>query len=64
MEVAYPGIRTWGTYTPYFEKRNLHFYVNVLGFQIDEFFHAGHPLPGAGEHPGAQEEMFHFVKQV
>ena len=28
-----------------FEKRNIHFYVNVCGFHIVEFFNEKHPMP-------------------
>ena len=31
--------------TPYFDKRNIHFYVNVCGFHITEFFNEKHPMP-------------------
>jgi len=48
IEGRYPGTRIWETHTPHFEVRNIHFYVNVCGFHIVEFFHPGHPL----EHPG------------
>ena len=35
----------WETVTPYFEKRNIHFYVNRCGFQIVEFYNSHHPDP-------------------
>ena len=35
----------WETITPYFEKRNVHFYVNKCGFHIVEFFNEHHPDP-------------------
>lgn len=38
VERMHPEIKVWETVTPYFEKRNIHFYVNKLGFQIVEFF--------------------------
>ena len=31
VEEMHPEIRVWETMTPYFEKRNIHFYVNRLG---------------------------------
>jgi len=34
IEEKYPDTATWKTYTPYFEKRNIHFYVNKCGFKI------------------------------
>lgn len=41
----YPQVRVWETYTPYIEKRNIHFYVNRCGFHIVEFFNEKHPDP-------------------
>ena len=38
VERLHPEIKIWETVTPYFEKRNIHFYVNRLGFHIVEFF--------------------------
>ena len=33
----YPEIELWITYTPYYDKRNIHLYMNVLGFHAVEF---------------------------
>lgn len=41
----YPATKVWETYTPYFEKRNIHFYVNKCGFKIVEFFNDKHKMP-------------------
>lgn len=38
IEKMYPEIEVWETTTPYFETRNIHFYVNKCGFHIVEFF--------------------------
>ncbi len=38
VETLHPEIRVWETITPYFEKRNIHFYVNRCGFQVVEFW--------------------------
>lgn len=38
VERLHPEIKTWETVTPYFEQRNIHFYVNKLGFHIVEFY--------------------------
>ena len=38
VEKIHPEIKVWETVTPYFEKRNIHFYVNKLGFHIVEFY--------------------------
>ena len=37
IERLHPNVKVWETVTPYFEKRNIHFYVNKLGFYIVEF---------------------------
>jgi GNAT superfamily N-acetyltransferase len=50
IERRYPQVRVWETMTPYFEQRNIHFYVNRCGFQIVEFFHPGHPDPNEPTH--------------
>ena len=43
IEAAFPETKVWELYTPYFEKRNIHFYVNKCGFKIVEFNHKGYP---------------------
>ena len=58
IEKMYPRVRVWTTCTPYFEKRNIHFYVNRCGFHITEFFNGHHPDP---KDPN-DGEMFHFEK--
>lgn len=63
IERMYPRTRVWQTHTPYFEKRNIHFYVNKCGFRIVEFFCASHPDPhDAGDLPGGNGEGFRFEK--
>lgn len=42
IEAAYPKTKVWTTVTPYFEKRNINFYVNKCGFHIVEFFNKYH----------------------
>ncbi len=34
VEGLHPEVTVWETVTPYFEKRNIHFYVNRCGFHI------------------------------
>ena len=46
VEAHYPQVAVWETYTPYFEKRNIHFYVNKCGFQIVEFCNPYHREAG------------------
>ena len=66
IERMYPQVKVWETVTPYFEKRNIHFYVNRCGFQIVEFFNSHHPDPND---PDAQDNlmndgMFRFEKTI
>ena len=37
IERVHSDVKIWETVTPYFEQRNIHFYVNKLGFHIVEF---------------------------
>ena len=67
VEAMYPETKVWETCTPYFEKRNIHFYVNKCGFQIDQFwceyFAPDHPMTDDDHDPNeGPDEMFHFVK--
>ena len=69
IEARYPEVTLWETATPYFEERNIHFYVNKCGFHIVEFFHDRHrdpnlPLPRdqAGETDPGTEAFFRFEK--
>ncbi len=66
IERRYPQTRVWQTHTPYFERRNIHFYVNKCGFKIVEYFSDRHPDPhqpgdGGGPPDGG---FFKFEKQA
>ena len=65
VEALHPETVVWKTCTPYFDKRNIHFYVNKCGFKIDEFwceyFRPDFEMPDGAPDEGP-EEMFHFVK--
>ena len=64
VEKMYPEIELWISYTPYFEKRNIHFYINVLGFHAAEFHHTKNtPKNEDGEFRGP-EEFFKFEKRI
>lgn len=75
VEARYPQVEVWETFTPYFETRNLHFYVNRLGFEILEFFNEDNPNPHEFEEgedaaapaspvdAGEVHEDFLFVKE-
>ena len=69
VEKLHPEVKLWETVTPYFEKRNIHFYVNRCGFHIVEFFNSHHPDPNdseLAEHTDEpyQDGMFRFVKEI
>ena len=71
VERLYPDTKVWETCTPYFETRNIHFYVNKCGFHIVEFFNSHHPDPHdpeTGEENNYEgtdfEGMFRFEKQM
>jgi hypothetical protein len=69
VEAKYPDTLVWETITPYFEQRNIHFYVNKCGFHIVEFFNQHHmdphmPCQGCqdGELIPEEDTCFRFEK--
>jgi len=68
IEKMYPEIIIWETCTPYFEKRNIHFYVNKCGFHIVEFYTKYHHGPRMTQEEACPEmdddEMFRFQKVI
>lgn len=66
IEAMFPDTRSWETVTPYFEKRNIHFYVNVCGFHIVEYYHERNPDPHTPSPTGLPDDsdMFRFLKQM
>ena len=66
LEALYPHCRTWETFTPYFDRRNINFYINLCHFKIVEYFHAGHPMPNTPENflGDGQHGMFRFLKEM
>ncbi len=60
IERTYPQVRIWETCTPYFEKRNIHFYVNRCGFHIIRFSNKHNPDTNDPD----DGEMFHFEKAM
>ena len=61
IEKLYPDVKIWETVTPYFEKRNIHFYVNRCGFKIVELFNKYH---GNVNEDDELFEMFRFEKRM
>ena len=69
VEKLHPEVKIWETVTPYFEKRNIHFYVNRCGFHIVEFFNSHHPDPNDPDMAASMDEqfpdgMFRFEKRM
>lgn len=66
IERRHPEVRVWEACTPYFDKRNVHFYVNVCHFAIVEYFNAKHPMEGVPDDfvGDADEGMFGFRKEI
>lgn len=70
VEKMHPEVRVWETVTPYFEKRNIHFYVNRCGFHIVEFYNSHHPDPNDPDAETGEisehfpEGMFRFEKRI
>ena len=62
LEERYPDTVVGETVTPYFEKRNLHFYINCCGFHAVEFYCACHNDPELEEEPMEGAELFRFEK--
>ena len=70
VEKLYPEVKVWETVTPYFEQRNIHFYVNRCGFHIVEFFNKYHQAPNNPEMNAEKQDeqfpdgMFRFEKII
>ena len=65
IEKKYPEVKVWETITPYFETRNIHFYVNRCGFHIVEFYNSHHLNPKYPEEfDQFPDGMFRFEKRI
>ena len=66
IEKLHPETKVWETCTPYFERRNIHFYVNKCGFHIVKFLCEHNPDPNETEDfiGDGGEGMFVFEKQM
>ncbi len=64
IEALHPETEIWETCTPYFEKRNIHFYINKCGFSAVEFFCEYHMDPNEApkDHEEGPDEMLRFIK--
>lgn len=63
IEFMYPETEVWETFTPFFEKRNIHFYVNKCGFHVVEFYNPHHPSAFDPGTPGG-EYFLRFEKRM
>lgn len=64
IEALYPDTQVWETVTPYFDQRNIHFYVNRCGFHIVEFFNQYHPDVASNANFSLVEGLFRFEKVI
>lgn len=58
VEKLHLEIRTWECWTPYFETRNIHFYINKCGFHAVEFFGPFHTDSRFRLSEGQEGELF------
>ena len=64
IEALHPEIEVWETCTPYFDRRNIHFYINRCGFHAVEFFNEHHPDPNMPEQFDQEDGLFKFEKRI
>lgn len=66
IEKRHPETVVWETCTPYFDKRNIHFYINRCGFHAVEFYNSFHPDPNMKEDTENDmfDGMFRFQKRM
>jgi N-acetylglutamate synthase-like GNAT family acetyltransferase len=64
IEAQHPETEVWETCTPYFDRRNIHFYINRCGFHAVEFFNEHHPAPHMPEQFDQEDGLFKFVKRM
>ncbi|WP_352397552.1 GNAT family N-acetyltransferase [[Clostridium] aminophilum] len=64
IEYEHPEVTHWETCTPYFDTRNLHFYINCCGFSAVEFYNPKHIDPNAPEGDDGKDMFFKFEKII
>ncbi|MCR4852474.1 MAG: GNAT family N-acetyltransferase [Prevotella sp.] len=64
IETSHPAIEIWETCTPYFDRRNIHFYINRCGFHAVEYFNQHHPDPNMPEQFDQDDGLFKFEKKM
>ena len=64
IEAMHSEVELWETCTPYFDRRNIHFYINRCGFHAVEFFNEHHPDPNMPEQFDQEDGLFQFEKRM
>ena len=64
IETMHPEVEVWETCTPYFDRRNIHFYINRCGFHAVEFFNEHHPDPHMPGQFDQEDGLFKFEKRM
>lgn len=64
IERLYPQTKIWETVTPYFEKRNIHFYINKCAFHAVEFYNPQHKDPNEPDEDFPSGEYFFRLEKV
>lgn len=64
IEALHPETEVWETCTPYFDRRNIHFYINRCGFHAVEFFNEHHPDPNMPDQFDQDDGLFKFEKRM
>lgn len=59
IEGLYPNTKSWETCTPYFDKRNVYFYLNKCGFHIVKYVREINKEGFVGD---GGDGMFEFIK--
>lgn len=61
IEKLHPETKVWETCTPYFDRRNIHFYVNKCGFHIVEYYNKYHKNPNDKEELDQMPNIDYFA---
>ncbi len=64
IETMHPEVVLWETCTPYFDVRNLHFYINCCGFSAVEFYNPKHMDSDAPNGDEGKDLFFRFEKYI
>ena len=62
IEKQYPDTKKWELGTPYFLKRNIHFYINKCGFKITKYYNKWNPFISGDK--AEDGDFFWFEKEM